>query len=141
MPVRRVAGQQKKGPFLTVLLKAARHKTILYRRHNDKRLQYPDLFFYGACKSPEQEPPHLKWSLTDNDLLELLSGVFSINPITHQDGSALSFKEYLDFAERAFGVSYDHPYDRRSRLLERKKSRTPLFDRIILEFGKSLNNR
>lgn len=99
----------KKGSDELRAIKQARHKTVLYRKHNEKRLQYPDLFFYGACKAPEQEPPHLKWNLTDNDLLELISGVFSINPITHQDGSALSYKEYLDFAERTFEVSYDPP--------------------------------
>lgn len=45
----------KKGSDELRAINQARHKTVLYRKHNDKRLQYPDLFFCGTCKSPKKE--------------------------------------------------------------------------------------
>jgi hypothetical protein len=96
------------------------------------------LEFQSRCPShmlAETEQSHTfplcKWNASRSDLMELIVGVYQADVIRLQDDSKPSFALFAKETGAVFGITFSNPHDEMRKILTRKKTQTPFFNRII----------
>lgn len=75
-----------------------------------------------------------RWNGTIAELLEYIIPLQISGRLSADTGEAMSYADAVKLVERIFGISLSAPYDRKTKLLSRKKNSTPFLDKMRLVF-------
>jgi hypothetical protein len=92
-------------------------------------LEYPERF------TVETTPAALaKWTGTISELLELAVSVHNTGTAVKSTGEPMAWSDVIALIERIFGLKIPRPYERKSKLFNRKKDETPFLHKLITVF-------
>ena len=92
-------------------------------------LEYPERFISQAPKAPS-----VKWLGSIAELLELAIPVFCAGKIAKPTGEPMAYSDVVALIEEIFGITVSRPYERKTKLFNRKKSETPFLNKLITIF-------
>jgi hypothetical protein len=96
-------------------------------------LEYPERFTPIATPTTTSPPtPLAKWNGTIAELLENAIPAQVAGKLSKPTGELMTYAEAVEFVETVFGLTITAPYDRRTKLLARKKNGTPFLDKMRL---------
>ncbi len=93
-------------------------------------LEHPERFL----TFPDDHGPLARWNGTIAELLEYLIPLQIAGRLSANTGEPLSYAESVKMAERIFGITISAPYDRKTKLISRKKNDTPFLDKMRIAF-------
>ncbi len=83
---------------------------------------------------PERHSPLAKWIGTISELLEMAVSVHCAGKIAKPTGEPMAYSDVVTLIENVFGLQISRPYERKSKLLSRKKDETPFLHKLISVF-------
>jgi hypothetical protein len=89
-------------------------------------LEYPERFVVSTPPAPLA-----KWNGTIAELLELVVPVHFAGKLLKPSGEPMAYSDIISLINNLFGVEISKPYDRKTKLLSRKKGGTPFLDMLI----------
>lgn len=93
-------------------------------------LNYPERFI----SFPDDAGPMARWNGTIAELLEYIIPLQISGRLSANTGEPLSYTDAVKLVERIFGITISSPYDRKTKLLSRKKNDTPFLDKMRIVF-------
>lgn len=93
-------------------------------------LEHPERFI----SFPDDNTPLARWNGTIAELLEYTIPLQIAGRLSANSGEPLSYTDTVKLVERIFGITISAPYDRKTKLLSRKKSDTPFLDKMRIVF-------
>ncbi len=106
-------------------------------------LEHPERFISFSDGSG----PLARWNGTIAELLEYTIPLQIAGRLSANSGEPLSYTDAVKLVEQIFGITISSPYDRKTKLLSRKKNDTPFLDKMRVVFREeaekiaSLNQR
>ena len=119
--------------LLAEATKDARHKVILYQNHNEKRLNYPDLFISA---SPIIESP-LYWDTDPVKLKELLTTIDLDKAISDVSRDTAPFSTIVECFEQFLHVKLGKATEVKRTITDRKFSTTSYLEALTTKLGQS----
>lgn len=101
---------------------------MLFRNHNEKRLAYPDLFFFG----PEPQHSPIYWIGSKVELSELLVALDRQGSLGDKSGHHFPFTEALAQITSFLNISLTDASTVKKNVLDRKSKRTAFIDALRL---------
>lgn len=101
---------------------------MLFRKHNEKRLDYPDLFFFG----PEPNHSPIYWIGSKVELCELLVALDRQGSLGDKSGHHFPFTEALAQITSFLNISLTDASTVKKNVLDRKSKRTAFIDALRL---------
>lgn len=92
-------------------------------------LAHPERFV-----QPERHSPLAKWNGTISELLEITVSVLCSGKMAKPTGEPMAYSDAVALIESVFGLRISRPYERKSKLLARKKDETPFLRKLISVF-------
>lgn len=93
-------------------------------------LEYPERFI----SFPDDNTPLARWNGTIAELLEYTIPLQIAGRLSANSGEPMSYTDTVKLVERIFGITISAPYDRKTKLLSRKKNDTPFLDKMRIVF-------
>lgn len=93
-------------------------------------LNYPERFI----PFPDDTGPLARWNGTIAELLEYIIPLQIAGRLSANTGEPMSYTDAVKLIERIFGITISAPYDRKTKLLSRKKNDTPFLDKMRVVF-------
>jgi len=124
--------RQKRG-LVVSYIKLARHKIVLYRKHNERRLDYPDIFFSGT---PVVESP-LHWSGDAVHLKELLTALDLTGMVTDDRREKIPFTKLVSTFSQVFHIELGDSREVKRIILNRKLHPDSFLDALSLRLRES----
>ena len=78
--------------------------------------------------------PLARWNGTIAELLEYTIPLQIAGRLSANSGEPLSYTDAVKLVEQIFGITISAPYDRKTKLLSRKKNDTPFLDKMRVVF-------
>ncbi len=95
----------------------------------EMELAHPERFV-----RPERQSPLAKWNGSISELLEMAIPVHCSGKIAKPTGEQMAYSDVVALIENVFGQQISRPYERKSKLLARKKDETPFLHKLISVF-------
>lgn len=93
-------------------------------------LEHPERFISFSDGSG----PLARWNGTIAELLEYTIPLQIAGRLLANSGEPLSYTDTVKLIEQIFGITISAPYDRKTKLLSRKKNDTPFLDKMRIVF-------
>ena len=93
-------------------------------------LEHPERFI----SFPDDSGPLARWNGTIAELLEYTIPLQIAGRLSANSGEPLSYTDTVKLVEQIFGITISSPYDRKTKLLSRKKNDTPFLDKMRVVF-------
>ena len=93
-------------------------------------LEHPERFISFSDGSG----PLARWNGTIAELLEYTIPLQIAGRLSANSGEPLSYTDAVKLVEQIFGITISSPYDRKTKLLSRKKNDTPFLDKMLVVF-------
>ena len=99
-------------------------------------LEHPERFI----SFPDDNTPLARWNGTIAELLEYTIPLQIAGRLSANSGEPMSYTDTVKLVERIFGITISAPYDRKTKLLSRKKNDTPFLDKMRIVFREEAEN-
>jgi hypothetical protein len=93
-------------------------------------LKYPERFIL----LPVDPAPLVRWNGSIAELLELAISVYYAGKFLKPSGESMAYSDIIALVERIFGITISRPYERKSKIFSRQKSKTPFLQKLIAVF-------